>query len=58
MEFGREYQINLAFGNENVEFKSIDEKILQFIWYSEIKIILIGLQYENVELMSINVRIL
>jgi hypothetical protein len=58
MEFGREYQINLAFGNENVEFKSIDEKILQFIWYSEIKIILIGLQYENVELMSINVRML
>jgi hypothetical protein len=58
MEFGREYQINLAFGNENVEFKSIDEKILQFIWYSEIKIILIGLQYEKVELMSINVRIL
>jgi hypothetical protein len=58
MEFGREYQINLAFGNENVEFKSIDEKIQQFIWYSEIKIILIGLQYENVELMSINVRML
>ena len=38
---------------ENVKFKSIKVKILEFIWYSKIEIELIDFQNKSAELMKI-----
>jgi hypothetical protein len=53
MVFRKEYQTKLAFKMENVGFKSIEVKILEFMCHSKIEIRLIDFQKRSVELKCI-----
>jgi hypothetical protein len=53
MVFRKEYQTKLAFKMENVGFKSIEVKILEFMCHSKIEIWLIDFQNRSAELKCI-----